>query len=63
MGDGANKLKLTNLGHFLDHPECVAWGPDKKIYAGGEAGQVYRFSLADKEYDQFATVKGGNEDS
>ncbi|MGE5226443.1 MAG: SMP-30/gluconolactonase/LRE family protein [Planctomycetaceae bacterium] len=25
----------------LDHPEGVAWGPDGRLYAGGEAGQVY----------------------
>jgi gluconolactonase len=27
----------------LDHPEGVAWGPDGRVYAGGEAGQVYAF--------------------
>jgi len=27
----------------LDHPEGVAWGPDGRAYAGGEAGQVYAF--------------------
>ncbi len=26
----------------LDHPEGVAWGPEGKLYAGGEAGQLYR---------------------
>lgn len=26
----------------LDHPECVATGPDGQLYAGGEAGQIYR---------------------
>ena len=30
----------------LDHPECVAWGPDGFLYAGGEAGQIYRISLS-----------------
>jgi gluconolactonase len=30
------------LAEGLDHPECVAWGPDGYVYAGGEAGQIYR---------------------
>jgi gluconolactonase len=29
----------------LDHPEGVTVGPDGHIYAGGEAGQVYRVGL------------------
>lgn len=28
----------------LDHPECVAWHPDGSVWAGGEAGQIYRIS-------------------
>lgn len=28
-----------------DHCEGVAWGPDGYIYAGGEAGQIYRVDL------------------
>jgi gluconolactonase len=59
MNAQKNIITLNNLGHFLDHPECVAWGPDQKIYAGGEAGQLYRFGLTDKSYDQFSQVKGG----
>ncbi len=27
------------------NPECVTWGPDGHLYAGGEAGQVYRVTL------------------
>lgn len=30
------------LGEGLDHPESVCLGPDGTVYAGGEAGQVYR---------------------
>jgi gluconolactonase len=52
-------LTLTNLGHLLDHPEAVAWGPDQRVYAGGEDGQVYRFGLADRSVEQFAKVAGG----
>jgi gluconolactonase len=29
----------------LDHPEGVALGPDGHVYAGGEAGQIYRVTL------------------
>jgi sugar lactone lactonase YvrE len=52
-------LTLTNLGHLLDHPEALAWGPDKRVYAGGEDGQVYRFGLEDRSFEQFARVAGG----
>ena len=31
---------------WLDHPEGVCWSPpEEALYAGGEAGQVYRFAL------------------
>ncbi len=39
------ELALTSFRTYaqgLDHPECVAVGPDGLIYAGGEAGQIYR---------------------
>ncbi|GAB3121414.1 SMP-30/gluconolactonase/LRE family protein [Glaciibacter psychrotolerans] len=29
----------------LDHPECVAYGLDGFVYAGGEAGQIYRIDV------------------
>jgi gluconolactonase len=59
MADAENLLTLTNLGHVLDHPEAVAWGPDKRIYAGGEDGQVYRLGLEDRSCDQLAKIAGG----
>lgn len=31
----------------LDHPECVAVGPAGELWAGGEAGQVYRINPMD----------------
>ena len=52
-------LTLTNLGHSLDHPEAVAWGPDGRVYAGGEAGQLYRMGLSDGTCEQVAKVDGG----
>jgi gluconolactonase len=33
---------FTSIADGLDHPEGTAWGPDGRVYAGGEAGQVYR---------------------
>ena len=53
-----NVLKLNVLGHELDHPEAVAWGPDGKVYAGGEAGQVYRIDLETNTCEIFANTGG-----
>jgi gluconolactonase len=38
--------RFAVLAEGLNHPEGVAWNPfDARIYAGGEAGEVYRISL------------------
>lgn len=42
----------------LDHPECVNFGPDGQGYAGGEAGQVFRFTL-DGQVTQIGNTGGG----
>lgn len=42
----------------LDHPECVAIHPDGSIWAGGEAGQVYRISADGKRMDMIANTGG-----
>jgi gluconolactonase len=55
----SHPLELTVLDADLDHPEGVAWGADGRVYAGGEAGQVYRLNLADGSYDEYANT-GGN---
>lgn len=39
-GQGLERFRV--LAEGLDHPEGVAVGPDGQLYAGGEAGQVYR---------------------
>ncbi|HEY3522075.1 MAG TPA: SMP-30/gluconolactonase/LRE family protein [Candidatus Limnocylindrales bacterium] len=50
--------RFTTLGGGLDHPEGVAWDPDERVlYAGGEAGQLYRVTL-DGEVDQVANTGG-----
>ena len=41
----------------LDHPEGVAWGPDGRIYAGGEAGQIYAID-GDGTVEQLASTGG-----
>lgn len=40
----------------LDHPEGVAAGPDGRLYAGGEGGQLYRIGPAGAE--EFANTGG-----
>ena len=42
----------------LDHPECVAVAPDGTLYAGGEAGQIYRISADGRKVEQIADTEG-----
>ncbi len=42
----------------LDHPEGVAVGRDGTVYAGGEAGQVYRISPDGKKVETLASTGG-----
>jgi len=42
----------------LDHPEGVAVGRDGTVYAGGEAGQVYRISPEGKHVETIACTGG-----
>jgi gluconolactonase len=49
---------IKTLGSGLDHPECICLGPDGFIYAGGEAGQIYRLSLDGKSQQQIASTGG-----
>ena len=43
----------------LDHPEGVALGPDGTVYAGGEAGQVYRLNWQAGTAMTYANTGGG----
>lgn len=42
----------------LDHPECVAVHPDGSVWAGGEAGQIYRISPDGKKVEEVANTGG-----
>lgn len=54
----SQQLELSEIEARLDHPEGVAWGPDGRVYAGGQSGQVYRIDLADGSCDSFADTGG-----
>ena len=41
----------------LDHPECCAFDRDGNLWAGGEAGQIYRIDPAGK-VETIANVGG-----
>jgi gluconolactonase len=52
---------MTNVSILvegLDHPECVAWAPDGTLFAGGEAGQLYRIDVQARTVDEFASTGG-----
>ena len=53
---GLERLRLLAAG--LDHPEGVSVGPDGMLWAGGEAGQVYRIDPADGSVEQVASTGG-----
>lgn len=54
---GPGRARLLVGG--LDHPEGVAWDPTAGcVYAGGEAGQVYRIDLERPEPDVVAEAPG-----
>jgi gluconolactonase len=54
---------IMEIGDFapfvegLDHPEGVACGPDGALYAGGEAGQIYRVSM-DGTFEEIGNTGG-----
>lgn len=37
--------RFETIADGLDHPEGAAFGSDGSVYAGGEAGQIYRITL------------------
>jgi gluconolactonase len=56
IGDG-----LRTIVEGLHHPEGVCWSPtDRRLYAGGENGEVYGFALEGGEVETLCTVPGGS---
>jgi sugar lactone lactonase YvrE len=52
---------LRTVVEGLRHPEGVCWSPDEQVlYAGGEAGEVYRFGLEGGTFERLCTVPGGS---
>jgi gluconolactonase len=47
---------VGSFGAGLDHPECIACGLDGYAYAGGEAGQIYRIDLRNRQFKEFAST-------
>jgi gluconolactonase len=50
---------VRTLATGLDHPEGVALGLDGLLYAGGEAGQVYRVDPTRGSVEELARSEGG----
>lgn len=49
---------LRVLATGLDHPEGIAVGPDGLLYAGGEAGQIYRIDTSSGSVARLADTGG-----
>jgi gluconolactonase len=50
--------EVRNFVTGLDHPEGVAVASDGTLYAGGEAGQVYRISADGRRIETLANTRG-----
>jgi len=55
------QIKIEDIQIFadgLDHPECVAVHPDGSVWAGGEAGQIYKITDDGKTVTEVANTGG-----
>ncbi|MCS7003720.1 MAG: SMP-30/gluconolactonase/LRE family protein [Cytophagales bacterium] len=52
-----NIADIKILVDGIDHPECVAVDKNNNIWAGGEAGQIYKIS-SDGTFQEVANTKG-----
>ena len=53
-----NGTQVSMFASGLDHSEGIAWGLDGYVYAGGEAGQIYRISLNSGKVTEIANTGG-----
>ena len=53
-----NIWQVRSVRDSLDHPECVAFRPSGRLYAGGEAGQVYQIDLNEGTCEEIASTGG-----
>lgn len=53
-----NVLEVKFVLDSLDHPECLAFASGGALYAGGEAGQVYKIDVTAKRCDEIANLGG-----
>ena len=56
-------LTIADVSIFadgLDHPECIAVHPDGSVWAGGEAGQIYKISADGKQVEEVNSTNGFN---
>jgi sugar lactone lactonase YvrE len=55
------ELTIDDVSVFadgLDHPECIAFHRDGSVWAGGEAGQIYRISVDGKVIEEISNTHG-----
>ena len=50
--------KAVEFASGLDHPEGIAVHPDGSVWAGGEAGQIYRISADGQTVEEVANTGG-----
>jgi gluconolactonase len=53
-----HQVEIIQTG--LDHPECINFGQDGRLYAGGLSGQVYVMTPPRFELRQFGNTQGVN---
>ena len=51
-----HQVEIIRTG--LDHPECINFGPNGELYAGGFAGQIYEMSPHDFGLKKLADTNG-----